>query len=69
VRADPTKRGEGGGGRDRHEKYEEGRPKQSHDVSKGLTVPAEHRGDSAIPESSATGDNYFTDRPRLKTDR
>ena len=33
------------------------------------TVPAEHKGGSAIPESSATGDNYFTDRPRLKTDR
>jgi len=33
------------------------------------TVPAEHKGDSAIPESSATGGNYFTDRPRLKTDR
>jgi len=36
---------------------------------KGATVPAEYKGDSAIPESSATGDNYFTDRPRLKTDR
>jgi len=35
----------------------------------GPTVPAEHKGGSAIPESSATGDNYFTDRPRLKTDR
>ena len=39
-----------------------------HDVSKSPTVPAEHTGDSAIPESSATGDSYFTDRPRLKTD-
>ena len=34
---------------------------------KSLTVLAEPKGDSAIPESSATGDNYFTDRPRLKT--
>src|SRR5438105_1953138 len=30
------------------------------------TIPAEHTGESAIPESSATGDNYFADRPRLK---
>ena len=57
---------EGGGGCDRHEKYEEGRRKRSHDVSKSPTVPAEHKGGSAIPDSSATGDNYFTDRPRLK---
>ena len=33
------------------------------------TVPAEHKGESAIPESSATGGNYFIDRPRLETDR
>jgi len=36
---------------------------------KSPTVPAEHKGDSAIPESSATRDNYITDQPRLKTDR
>jgi len=36
---------------------------------KSPTVPAEHKGDSAIPESSATGDNYLSDRRRLKTDR
>jgi len=35
---------------------------------KGPTVPAEHKGDSAIPESSATGDNYIAHRPRLQTD-
>ena len=35
---------------------------------KGPTIPVGHKGDSAIPVSSATGDNYFTDQPRLKTD-
>jgi len=28
--------------------------------------PAEHKGDSAIPQSSANRDSYFTDRPGLK---
>jgi len=36
---------------------------------KSPTVPAEHKGDCAIPQSSATGDNYFTDGPRLKINR
>jgi len=53
----------------RHKKCEEGRWKRGHDVGKSPTVPAEHKGDSAIPESSSTGNNYFTDPPRLKTDR
>jgi hypothetical protein len=66
VPADPNV---GGKKANRHEKYEEGRRRRGHDVSKVPTVPAEHKGESAIPESSATGDNYFTDRPRLKTDR
>ena len=35
---------------------------------KGPTIPAEHKGDSAIPESSATWNNYFVDRPILKSD-
>jgi len=43
--------------------------KRCHNVSKSQTVPAEHKGDSAIPENSATGDSYFVNRPRLKTDR
>ena len=61
--------GEGAGRRaNGHEEYEEGRRKRGHDVFKSLTVPAEHKGDSAIPESSATRDNYFTDQLRLKTD-
>jgi len=34
---------------------------------KGRTVLAEHKGDSAILETSFTGDNYLTDQPRLKT--
>jgi len=41
---------------------------RGHDVSKGPTVLAEHKGDSAIPESSVTGDNYFIDRRRLQAD-
>jgi len=39
------------------------------DVSKSPSVAVEHKGDSTIPESSATGDNNFTDGPRLKADR
>ena len=39
-----------------------------HIVSKRPSVPAEYKGDSAIPESSAIGDNYFTDHLKLKTD-
>src|SRR5438105_4928956 len=31
-----------------------------------LTVPAVHKGGSAVPESSATRDNYFADRPKQK---
>jgi len=38
-------------------------------IRKCPTVPAEHKGDSAIPESRATGDKNFIDRPSLKTDR
>jgi len=59
--ADPNIRERGGRRANRHEKCEEGQRKQGHDVSKSLTVPAEHKGDSAIPQSSAPGDNYFTD--------
>ena len=67
--ADPNI-GEGGGQRGNpHEKCKEGRRKRGHDVSKSPTVLAEHKGDGVILESSPTGNNYFTDQPRLKTDR
>jgi len=35
---------------------------------KSPTIPAKYKEDSAIRESSATGDHYFADGPRLKTD-
>jgi len=50
-----------------HEVCGKGRQKRGHHVSRGPTVPAKHKQDSAISQTSATGDSYFTDQPRLKT--
>ena len=66
--ADPDfGKGEGGGLTDtRSARKADGNGVTS--FSKSPTIPAEQKGDSAIPESSATRASYFTDRPRLKTD-
>jgi len=67
VPADPNVRERGGRSSNRHAKCEEGWWKGCDDVSKSPTVPAVHKGYSAITESCAIGYSYFNDRPRPKT--
>jgi len=59
VTADPDVReGEGGGLTDTRSARKDDRNGVTM-FSKSPTIPAENKGDSAIPESSATGDSYF----------